>query len=85
METKVWFFLHPYGRVEQLHNEMDIIKPFIVSNEAQRYDVFVFDWKRSMESNTIIRIENRTKNLKCDSALIITNRFSTMLLNWLSI
>ena len=68
IETKVWFFLHRYGRVEQLHNEIDIIKPFIVSNETQKFAVFVFDWKKSVGSNTIIRVEERTRKLNCDGA-----------------
>ncbi|MCG3223400.1 MAG: hypothetical protein H7647_02955 [Candidatus Heimdallarchaeota archaeon] len=39
METKVWVFLHRYGKVDQLCDEIDVIKPFIVSDETQKYAV----------------------------------------------
>ena len=78
METKVWVFLHRYGKVEQLHTEIDIIKPFIVSDATHKYVVFVFDWKKSVGTNTIIRIEDRTKKLHCDGAIIIANCFSSI-------
>ncbi len=78
METKVWFFLHRYGKVEQLFDELDTIKPFIVSDETQKYAVFVFDWNKSVGSNTIIRTEERTRKINCDGAIIVANRFSSI-------
>jgi hypothetical protein len=77
METKVWVFLHRYGKVYQLCNEIDVIKPFIVSDETQRYAVFIFDWKKKVGTNTIIKTEERMGDLQCDGAIIIAHRFSS--------
>jgi hypothetical protein len=77
METKVWVFLHRYGKVDQLCDEIDVIKPFIVSDKTQRYAVFIFDWKKKVGTNTIIKTEERIGDLQCDGAIIIANRFSS--------
>ncbi len=77
METKVWVFLHRYGKVDQLCAEIDVIKPFIVSDKTQRYAVFIFDWKKRVGTNTIIKTEERMGDLQCDGAIIIAKKFSS--------
>ncbi|MBY8999921.1 MAG: hypothetical protein KGD64_03315 [Candidatus Heimdallarchaeota archaeon] len=77
METKVWVFLHRYGKVDQLCDEIDVIKTFIVSDETQKYAVFIFDWKKRVGTNIIIKTEERLGDLDCDGAIIIAHRFSS--------
>ncbi|GAI28362.1 unnamed protein product [marine sediment metagenome] len=76
MEEKVGRFLRKYGKVTQLLNEVDAIPPFIVEDNRQKFAVFVFDWKKSAGTNTIIRMEHRAERMKCDGVIIIANRFS---------
>ena len=77
MDEKVGRFLSKYGKVTQLLNEVDAIPPFIVEDNRQKFAVFVFDWKKVVGTNTIIRIEERTRKMNCDGAIIISNRFSS--------
>ncbi len=73
---RVEYFLRMYGRVKQLLDEKDRIPPFIVEDDLQKFVVFVFDWKKSAGTNTIIRTEQRAEEMKCDGVIIIANRFS---------
>ncbi len=76
MSEKVVCFLSKYGRVKQLLDEKDRIPPFILEDDLQKFVVFVFDWKKSAGTNTIIRTEQRAERMKCDGVIIIANRFS---------
>lgn len=73
---RVGCFLRNYGRIKRLLDEKDRIPPFIVEDNLQKFVVFVFDWKKSAGTNTIIRTEHRAERMKCDGVIIIANRFS---------
>ena len=74
-------FLERYGEVEEnpsikTSDGKKVEVPFIVKNESQAFGVWLWDWKRSIGSDKIIRIEKSIISLELDGALLFSNRFS---------
>ena len=74
-------FLERYGEVEEnpsikTSNGKRIEIPYIVKNKSQAFGVWLWDWKRSIGSDKIIRIEKSIISLALDGALLFSNRFS---------
>ncbi|MCG3218198.1 MAG: hypothetical protein KAR35_04300 [Candidatus Heimdallarchaeota archaeon] len=74
-------FLARYGEVEENPSmktlegkKIDV--PFVVKNKSQAFGVWIWDWKRSIGSDKIIRIEKIIISLELDGALLFSNRFS---------
>ena len=74
-------FLARYGEVEEnptmkTPQGKKIEVPFVVKNKSQAFGVWIWDWKRSIGSDKIIRIERIIISLGLDGALLFSNRFS---------
>ena len=74
-------FLARYGEVEEnpslkTPEGKKVEVPYIVKNKSQAFGVWVWDWKRSIGSDKIIRIEKSIISLALDGALLFSNRFS---------
>ena len=74
-------FLERYGVVEEnpsmkTADGKKVEIPYIVKNKSQAFGVWLWDWKRSIGSDKIIRIEKSIISLELDGALLFSNRFS---------
>lgn len=79
-KSHVGKFLKRYGRVKTLENlnsdESSRVLPFIVENQEQKFAVFAFHWKKSIGTNTVIKIEHQVSEMNCDGAIVIGSIFS---------
>ena len=81
LNINLFEFLARYGEVEEnpslkTPEGKKVEVPFIVKNKSQAFGVWVWDWKRSIGSDKIIRIEKSIISLELDGALLFSNRFS---------
>ncbi len=79
-KSQVGKFLKRYGKVKILENlsssDSSRVLPFIVENQEQKFAVFAFHWKKSIGTNTVIKIEHQVKEMNCDGAIVIGSIFS---------
>ena len=79
-KSQVGKFLKRYGKVKILENldssDSGRVLPFIVENQEQKFAVFAFHWKKSIGTNTVIKIEHQVSEMNCDGAIVIGSIFS---------
>ncbi len=79
-KSQVGKFLKRYGKVKTLENlnssDSSRVLPFIVENKEQKFAVFAFHWKKSIGTNTVIKIEHQISDMNCDGAIVIGSIFS---------
>jgi len=72
-------FLNRYGKVKRINlnaQKSSKVYPFVVDSKNQKFAVFAYEWVKSIGTNTTIRSEQLSENMKCDGTIIIGNIFS---------
>ncbi len=74
-------YLKRYGDIAKINDKYKFsenILPFEVKNNSQKFAVFAYDWKKSIGTDVLIRLENQIDSLDTsyDGAIIIGKAFS---------
>lgn len=81
-DSEISNFLQRYGKVRPLslpkQKLSSSILPYEVENENQKFAVFVYNWKKSIGTDVLIRLEDKIADLgkKYDGIIVIGKKFS---------